>query len=117
MKIYKQGTGKKYTPFNHFGMTTEAVFNPELGSKHVNITISTIPKGAGSDDEVHENSDQIFYVMSGIMSVFCEGKLLHTVEKGNAIMIEAGDVHAVMNESDEDLVFYAVTAPPLEKTH
>ncbi|OQB24365.1 MAG: Cupin domain protein [Firmicutes bacterium ADurb.Bin182] len=117
MKIYKKGTGEKYTPFSHFDMTTEVIFNPDLGCKKANITLSTLKKGAGSFDEVHEHSDQIFYVLKGQMKVYAGGKLLHTVSQGDAIMVEAGEVHAVINEDDEECVYYAVTVPPLDKTH
>ena len=117
MKIYRKGTGKKYMPFTHFGMTTEVIFNPEMGCKKVNITLSILKKGAGSTDEIHDYSDQVFYVLQGQMKVFAEGKLLETVNKGDAIMVEAGDKHAVLNELDEECIYYAITVPPLEKTH
>ena len=117
MKIHKKETGEKYTPFNHFDMTTEVIFNPAMGCKNMNITLSTLQKGAGSSDEVHEYSDQAFYVLAGTMSVYSEGTLLHRVSAGDAILVEAGEVHAVLNEHDEECVYYAVTVPPLEQTH
>lgn len=117
MKVYREGTGEKYTPFSHFNMTTQVIFNPDNGSKHANVTLSTVQKGAGSTDEVHENSDQIFYVLQGEARVSANGTLLHVVHKGDAILIEAGDVHAVTNEGDEACVYIAVTVPPLDKTH
>ncbi len=117
MKVYCKGAGERYTPFSHFGMTTQVIFNPESGCKHANITLSTVQKGAGSVDEVHENSDQVFYVLKGEARVSANGKLLHVLHEGDAIMIEAGDIHAVTNECDEDCVYIAVTVPPLDKTH
>lgn len=117
MKVYRKGTGEKYTPFGHFDMTTQVIFNPDNGSKHANITLSTLRKGSGSEDEVHENSDQIFYVLKGELKVSANGDLLQVLHEGDAIMVEAGDVHAVTNEREEDCVFYAVTVPPLDKTH
>ncbi len=117
MKVCRKDTGEKYTPFSHFGMTTQVIFNPDTGCKRANITLSTVGTGAGSVDEVHEHSDQIFYVLKGVMSVSANGKLLEVLHEGDAIMVEAGDVHAVTNEGDEDCVYYAVTVPPLTKTH
>jgi quercetin dioxygenase-like cupin family protein len=117
MKVYRKGAGEKYTPFDHFDMTTQVIFNPESGSKHANVTLSTLGRGSGSFDEVHENSDQIFYIIKGEMKVSANGKLLQVLHEGDAIMIEAGDVHAVINERDEDCVFCAITVPPLDKTH
>ncbi len=45
MKIYRQGTGEKYTPFDHFNMQTQVIFNPDTGCKKANITLSTISEG------------------------------------------------------------------------
>lgn len=117
MKVYRKDTGEKYTPFNHFDMSTQVIFNPESGSKYANVTLSTIPMGAGSEDEVHEHSDQIFYIIQGEMKVSAKGELLQVLTRGDAILIEAGDIHAVTNDRDEDCVFCAITVPPLDKTH
>lgn len=117
MKVYRKGTGEKYTPFDHFDMTTQVIFNPEGGSKHANVTLSTLGKGSFSVDEVHENSDQIFYIIKGEMKVSAHGELLQVLHEGDALMVEAGDVHAVVNDGEEDCVFCAITVPPLEKTH
>ena len=117
MKVYRKDTGEKYTPFSHFDMTTQVIFNREGGSKHANITLSTIPKGAGSEDEVHEHSDQIFYILKGEMKISAGGELREVLHEGDGLLVEAGDVHAVTNEGDTDCVFCCVTVPPLEKTH
>jgi len=117
MKVYRKGTGEKYTPFTHFDMTTEVIFNPAMGCEKVNITLSVLQKGAGSTDEIHPYSDQVFYMLQGQMQVFAEGKLLQTLNKGDAILVQAGDKHAVINPIDEECIYYAITVPPLEETH
>ena len=117
MKAYRKSTGECYTPFDHFGMTTQAIFNPETGSKKINCTLSTLVKGSGSEDEVHAFSDQIFYVLTGTLCVSAGGVLLETAEPGDAVLVVAGDVHAVSNGGEEPCSFVAITAPPLDKTH
>lgn len=117
MKVYRQNTGQQYTPFNHFDMTTQVVFNPDGGSHKANCTLTTLKKGAGSHDEVHETSDQIFYMIQGTVRVYAHGRLLETLAVGDALLVHAGDTHAVRNEDDPDAVFFAVTVPPLEQTH
>ena len=47
MKVYRNGTGKKYTPFDHFDMMTQVIFNPDGGCKKANVTLSTLSKGSG----------------------------------------------------------------------
>ncbi len=117
MKVYRNGTGEKYTPFTHYNMTTQVIFNPENGCKKANITLSILKKSAGSTDEIHPNSDQVFYMLQGEMKVYAEGKLLQTLHEGDAILVEAGDPHSVVNDLDEECIYYAVTVPPLDKTH
>ncbi len=117
MKLYRKGSGERYTPFDHFGMTTQVIFNPDTGSKKINCTLSTLEKGSGSDDEVHPVSDQIFYVLTGTLSVSAKGVVLQTAGPGDAVLVVAGDVHAVFNHGDETCSFVAITAPPLDKTH
>ena len=81
------------------------------------ITLSTLAKGSGSNDEVHEHSDQIFYVLQGSVKVFAHGRELAEVKEGDAAFVEAGDVHSVRNDGETPAIYLAVTVPPLEKTH
>ena len=117
MKVYRKGTGEKYTPFDHFDMTTQVIFNPETGSSKANVTLTTLAKGSGSNDEVHEDSDQILFMLQGTMKVYAHEKLIYTVKEGDGVLITAGDTHAVRNEDDEDVKFVAITVPPLAQTH
>lgn len=117
MQVYRKGTGIKYTPFNHFGMSTQVIFNPDCGSEQANITLSTLPKGSGSNPEVHPDSDQIFYMVKGEMCIRSEGDLQYVIAEGDAILIKAGDIHAVINETEEDCSFVSITVPPLSSTH
>ena len=117
MKVYRKDTGEKYTPFDHFDMTTRVIFNPETGSPKANVTLTTLGKSSGSNDEVHENSDQLFYMIQGTMKIYANDELIYTVKEGDAVLVTAGDIHAVRNEDDEDVKFIAITVPPLEQTH
>jgi len=117
MKVYRKGTGEKYTPFDHFDMTTQVIFNPETGSPKANVTLTTLAKGSGSNDEIHENSDQLLYMIQGTMKIYAHDELISTIKEGDAALVSAGDTHAVRNEDEEDVKFIAVTVPPLEQTH
>lgn len=117
MKIYRKGTGETYTPFNHFNMSTQAIFNPDTGSEKVTVTLSTLKKDSGSYDEVHPSSDQIFYVVEGQMQISSGEETKYIVSKGDAVLVKAGEIHAVFNEADEDCTFVSITVPPLDKTH
>jgi len=117
MKVYRKGAGERYTPFSHYNMTTEVIFNPDGGCKKANITLSTVPAGAGSHDEVHEHSDQVFYMLKGTAKVYAHQQLLATVQEGDAVLILAGETHSVINGGETECTYMAVTVPPLDKTH
>ena len=117
MNIYRKNSGEKYTPFSHFDMTTEVLFNPDSGCEKANITLSTLKKGSGSNDEIHEYSDQIFYVVRGSMKFFSKGKHIATLKEGDSILVPAGEAHSAVNEEDEECIYHALTVPPLESTH
>jgi len=117
MKVYKKGTGGKYTPFSHYNMETQVIFNPQSGCLKANITLSTVAKGSGSEDEVHDDSDQIFYCLQGTMNVYANNKLQITAGEGDAVFVAAGETHAVVNEDDTQLRYLAITVPPLVQTH
>jgi quercetin dioxygenase-like cupin family protein len=117
MKVYRKGSGEKYTPFDHFNMTTQVIFNPETGSSKANVTLTTLAKGSGSNDEIHENSDQLLYMIQGTMKIYAHDEMIYTVTEGDAVLVTAGDTHAVRNEDDQDVKFIAITVPPLDRTH
>ena len=117
MQVYRKGSGEKYTPFDHFDMTTQVIFNPATGSPRANVTLTTLSKGSGSNDEIHENSDQLFYMLQGTMQIYTHDELIYTIKEGDAVLVTAGDTHAVRNENDEDVKFIAITVPPLDQTH
>ena len=90
---------------------TQVIFNPQSGSKHANVTLSTIPKGGGSDDEVHEHSDQIFYIIKGEMKISANGKPLEILHEGDGLLVEAGDIHAVANDRTKTACFAVSRSP------
>ncbi len=117
MKIYRKGTGEKYTPFDHYGMQTQVIFNPDGGCPKANITLSRFPRGAGSNDEVHEKSDQVFYLIQGKLKIYARGQVMAEIGEGDGLLVRAGEVHSVRNEEDEEGILLAVTVPPLDRTH
>ena len=111
MKVYRRNSGEKYTPFNHFGMTTQVVFNPDGGCPKVNCTLSTLKKGPAAMTRSTRPRDQIFYMIQGTMSVYAHGRLVETLNTGDALLVHAGDTHAVKNEEDQEVCLCGDRAP------
>ena len=65
---------------------------------------ATFKPGDGVDLHVHETMTEIFYITSG-RAVFEIEKNILEVEKGDCIVIEAGEKHLQKNESQDDVVW------------
>ena len=104
MKFYRNGSSEMYTPFAHFDMTTRVICDPETGSNRANCALSTLEKGSGSGDEVRSNSDQIFNVLASTLNILAKGVLRGAAGPGDAVLVTAGDAHAVGNGGEAPLL-------------
>ena len=64
----------------------------------------------GGDDNVHPDSDQWLYVVSGSGVVIVEGHRVD-LDAGTLLLIEAGETHEIINEGTEPLMTVNVYAP------
>ena len=116
MDVYRKNSGKQFVPAGHAGISAQVVFNPEGGSLRASVLISTLSKGGGMAEEVHDGSDQIFYVLQGRVRAFSQGQTVATLEEGDAILVAAGDFHSFSNEGEGDCRLPVITAPPVGLT-
>lgn len=82
-------------------------------SKHSQITVMSIPPKEDIGEEVHE-LDQFIRVEKGRGVVVLDGEK-HELPEDYAVIIPAGVLHNVINESDEDLKLYSIYSPPEHK--
>ena len=68
-------------------------------------------QSTGGADNVHAESDQWLYVISGTGEATVNGRRLG-VEPGELLLIEAGERHEIRNTGMEPLVTVNVYAPP-----
>ncbi len=64
----------------------------------------------GGDDNVHPDSDQWLYVVSGSGVAVVEGHRVN-LDAGTLLLIEAGETHEIINDSTEPLMTVNVYAP------
>lgn len=62
-------------------------------------------------------SDQVFYMIQGTMLAYSGGELRATLHEGDAVLVPAGEPHAVTNREDRECIYLALTTPPLEQAH
>lgn len=73
-----------------------------------------MPPGATETPHYHEAARQVFYVLSGRLSmVFVEG--IQELRAGDALEIPPGLVHQARNDSQRDVDFLVVSVPPAGK--
>lgn len=110
MKFVRKVEGELYTPAGHDAtVNSRKLFNPQNGCPKVDVHITTFAPGAGMSEEVHEDSDHIFYVLSGSLTIYQQGNLVGTIGEGEAVHIPAGERHEVRNIDNVDGVFIAIT--------
>ena len=71
------------------------------------IIHGTLPPQATIGKHTHEGDSEIIYILSGHGSVLDDGDLL-PLEAGQCHYCPKGHEHSLINDSDGDLVFFAV---------
>ena len=102
MAIEKSDADKRFT---------QTLFDHTMGSKTCMIQCIKTPAGSGSPAGMHVHDvDQIFYILSGTMSIEVEGKQ-YNCSPGSLIVFPAGVWHRNWNGSSEPTVHLVFNAP------
>ena len=90
---------------------TQRLFDHTSGARNCTINCIKTPAGGGSPASMHVHEvDQIFYILSGTMSVEIEGKQ-YDCAPGSLIVFPAGVRHRNWNGSGERTVHLAFNTP------
>ena len=81
------------------------------GGKHCSINCIRTPAGGGSPAGLHTHTvDQVFYIVSGTMSIEIEGQVSE-VAPGSLVIFPAGVPHRNWNAGSEPTVHLAINTP------
>ncbi len=105
IKIVKKDDGGRYIPEGH----SATVVSRGIFKEALDIHQTTFPPNSSMEEEVHMESTHVFYILEGSMEVLQGGKTLGTLERGDSVIIPAGDYHEVVNVGEGDLSFLAIT--------
>src|SRR4030042_3881824 len=101
--IDKSGAGERLT---------QSLFDHTSGAKTCSINCIKTPAGGGSPAGVHIHAvDQIFYILSGTMSIEIEGKQ-YKCSPGSLVIFPAGIRHRNWNGRGEPTGHLASHPPP-----
>jgi mannose-6-phosphate isomerase-like protein (cupin superfamily) len=90
---------------------SQALFDHKSGAKTCTINCIKTPAGGGSPAGMHTHDvDQIFYVLSGTMSIEIEGKQ-YDCPPGSLIVFPAGVPHRNWNGGTEPTLHLAFNTP------
>ena len=62
----------------------------------------------------HEFSEQIWYALKGNGRLLLANDNEQKFTEGDVVRFEAGDIHGLYNDSDEEFVYISVTTPPID---
>jgi quercetin dioxygenase-like cupin family protein len=90
---------------------TQTLFDHTSGAKNCTINCVKTPAGGGSPAGMHVHDvDQIFYTLSGTMSIEIEGKQ-YECAPGSLIVFPAGVRHRNWNSKNKHIIHLAFSAP------
>jgi mannose-6-phosphate isomerase-like protein (cupin superfamily) len=90
---------------------TQNLLDHTSGAKNCTINCIKTPAGGGSPAGMHTHDvDQIFYILSGTMSIEIEGKQ-YDCRPGSLIIFPAGVPHRNWNSTGEPTVHLAFNTP------
>lgn len=79
--------------------------------KHMQLVVMSLKPGEDIGEEVHDTVDQFFRVEQGEAKVLIDGKE-DILKEDMIVIVPAGSLHNVINNSDIDLKLYTIYAPP-----
>lgn len=97
----------------HVGATSQEIAGRLLGAQSCTVAFARIEPGGGSEIDVHVKSEQVFFVLQGVLTLRDDQKNDYAAEAGQALYVAPGEPHAAMNLGQEETVCIVVTAPPL----
>lgn len=80
------------------------------GAESHSLAKITLPPGNGSARHFHKKSEESYLILSGIASLEIDDQKF-TLSAGEAVLIEANEIHQISNKDDQDLIFLAVCVP------
>ena len=71
-----------------------------------------VPPGRSEVRHYHSNSQQYFYILSGIATIEMDGNVLN-IHPGSGVHVREMIPHQLMNNGQSDLEFLLISTPPI----
>ena len=94
----------------HDNVHSRRIWGPESGGKNCAVGYNYMFANGGSEIHNHE-SEHIFIILEGSCNLF-DGSKTYKLHKGQAFIVEPGDMHRVYVTGEEDCTYITITSPP-----
>ncbi len=113
MYIIDTNKSKSQEPEGHFGgLTTVDVIGSD-NAKHIKVQISRGPIGSGADLHLHENAEQLFFILEGALTMTTADSSSVVLGPGMAAYFAPGEAHATKNNGTEEVLSLVITSPQI----
>ena len=97
------------------GRDHKMVVKPEnVGSELMCAGVAVFPAGKHAPAHVHENAEEILYVLSGCGNMYFDGQP-ERLEPGTFMLAKQGVEHSLEADAGEDLKVFYVFTPPVKQ--
>lgn len=99
-----------YSPPGHEGTFNRRLVGPSEGIEHLEVIIGEMEPGGLADPHLHDDMEQIMYILSGKMHAIIEGEEA-VLTAGDVVWIPKKAMHDIRNAGDENLRFVLMYSP------
>ncbi len=75
------------------------------------VNWSRLPAGQSFARHYHEDMQELFVVMSGEVEMTAGNETVH-LRRGDAVIVERGEIHQMCNAGDDDVEYLAIGLAP-----
>ena len=99
---------------DHTGVTSQEIAGKLVGAKMCEVKLGVYESGGRSIVHSHSHSEHVLYILEGQLTMIDGAKNEATASAGQALYVQAGEVHMAENRGAARTLYIAVTAPPPE---
>jgi quercetin dioxygenase-like cupin family protein len=111
VKVIKVQDNPEVDVPGHTVCTGKEIAGDLIGIDKYALKIGYFGEGGTSSEHTHQESEHVFYIIDGALTIIAEGKE-YTAKTGEALHIPAGIPHASANTYDGTTTYIALTLPP-----
>lgn len=114
MHVVRFSDAPSFEPAGHAGVINKLLAGASLkDGPEVSVWHGTFEPGGAAEPHVHDSSVQIYVALEGSFVVGGGGVADVMVERNDAVVIPAGEVHTIKNRSDRTATVLVISAPAL----